>query len=113
MGGDYGVKVTVPTAIHFLKSHPDAHVLLVGIADQIDKALKLTPSNETPALAKANNGIIPNATYFVIPCSSFNSKDLEGFFLSCGISNANSTPDIVACTPDWCVKSHNKIPINK
>ena len=45
MGGDYGVKVTVPTAIHFLKSHPDAHVILVGIADQIDKALKQTPHN--------------------------------------------------------------------
>ncbi len=45
MGGDYGVKVTVPTAIHFLKSHSDAHVILVGIADQIDKALKQTPHN--------------------------------------------------------------------
>ena len=45
MGGDYGVKVTVPTAIHFLKLHPDAHVILVGIADQIDKALKQTPHN--------------------------------------------------------------------
>ena len=45
MGGDYGVEVTVPTAIHFLKSHSDAHVILVGIADQIDKALKQTPHN--------------------------------------------------------------------
>ena len=45
MGGDYGVKVTVPTAIHFLKLHSDAHVILVGIADQIDKALKQTPHN--------------------------------------------------------------------
>ena len=43
MGGDYGVKVTVPAAIHFVKSHPDTHVILVGKSDQIKKRLKRHP----------------------------------------------------------------------
>ena len=30
MGGDHGLRVTVPAAVHFLESAADAHVLLVG-----------------------------------------------------------------------------------
>ena len=43
MGGDFGVKVTVPAAIHFVKSHPDTHILLVGKLDQISSTLKRYP----------------------------------------------------------------------
>jgi len=43
MGGDFGVKVTVPAAIHFVKSHPDTHVILVGKSDQIKRRLKRYP----------------------------------------------------------------------
>jgi len=43
MGGDFGVKVTVPAAIHFVKSHPDTHILLVGKLDQISSKLKRYP----------------------------------------------------------------------
>ena len=37
--------------------------------------LKFIPSRETPALANANNGIIPNATYGLTPCSIFVNKE--------------------------------------
>jgi len=30
MGGDHGLTVTVPAALSFLQSHPDAELLLVG-----------------------------------------------------------------------------------
>ncbi|MGA0449202.1 MAG: phosphate acyltransferase PlsX [Betaproteobacteria bacterium] len=30
MGGDFGPKITVPASLKFLKSHPDAHITLVG-----------------------------------------------------------------------------------
>lgn len=43
MGGDFGVEVTVPAAIHFVKSHPDTHILLVGKLDQISSKLKRYP----------------------------------------------------------------------
>ena len=36
-----------------------------------NKVAKDKPSKETPALANANNGIIPKATYGLIACSSF------------------------------------------
>ncbi|MGL4577048.1 MAG: phosphate acyltransferase PlsX [Burkholderiaceae bacterium] len=39
MGGDHGVKVTVPAAIKFALAHPDASVLLVGLEDQIKPQL--------------------------------------------------------------------------
>lgn len=43
MGGDFGVEVTVPAAIHFVKSHPDTHIILVGKLDQISSKLKRYP----------------------------------------------------------------------
>ncbi|MDP4835948.1 MAG: phosphate acyltransferase, partial [Burkholderiales bacterium] len=46
MGGDHGVKVTVPTAIHFVKNVPDAHVILVGLSDEINAALSRHPHNK-------------------------------------------------------------------
>ena len=39
MGGDTGVGVTVPAARAFLRSHPDARVLLVGRPDDVRAAL--------------------------------------------------------------------------
>ena len=30
MGGDHGPSVTVPAAVKFIRSHPDAHLMLVG-----------------------------------------------------------------------------------
>jgi glycerol-3-phosphate acyltransferase PlsX len=35
MGGDHGPSVTVPACLDFLASHPDATLLLVGIADAL------------------------------------------------------------------------------
>jgi glycerol-3-phosphate acyltransferase PlsX len=40
MGGDHGVHVTVPAALDFLAEVEDAHLLLVGIPDDIDRELK-------------------------------------------------------------------------
>jgi glycerol-3-phosphate acyltransferase PlsX len=39
MGGDHGLPVTVPAALSFLRSHPDAEVLLTGRADDIEAQL--------------------------------------------------------------------------
>jgi glycerol-3-phosphate acyltransferase PlsX len=40
MGGDHGPAVTVPAAVSFVRSHPDAHLLLVGIEPAIRAQLK-------------------------------------------------------------------------
>jgi glycerol-3-phosphate acyltransferase PlsX len=40
MGGDHGVKVTVPAAIDFLKREDDVSIILVGLADQIERELR-------------------------------------------------------------------------
>jgi glycerol-3-phosphate acyltransferase PlsX len=39
MGGDHGVAVTVPASIAFLRAHADAHLTLVGRAEQIEPKL--------------------------------------------------------------------------
>jgi len=38
MGGDHGPSITIPAAKHFLDAHPDAEVVLVGLADAIAPA---------------------------------------------------------------------------
>ncbi len=71
------------------------------------------PSRDTPALAKANKGIIPKATYGLIACSIFINKEKSFSFFLCGIVIANKTPAIVACIPELCVKSQRKRPTIK
>jgi glycerol-3-phosphate acyltransferase PlsX len=39
MGGDHGLAVTVPAALGFARTHPDASLLLVGRADEIEARL--------------------------------------------------------------------------
>jgi len=39
MGGDHGLSVTVPAALHFLKQVPDVRLLLVGQRESIEHAL--------------------------------------------------------------------------
>jgi glycerol-3-phosphate acyltransferase PlsX len=39
MGGDHGLPVTVPAAIHFLKQVPEVRLLLVGQRESIEQAL--------------------------------------------------------------------------
>ncbi len=38
MGGDHGPSITLPAARHFLDAHPDAEVVLVGLADALAPA---------------------------------------------------------------------------
>lgn len=40
MGGDHGVKVTVPAAIDFLKREDDVSIILVGLADAIEREMR-------------------------------------------------------------------------
>jgi glycerol-3-phosphate acyltransferase PlsX len=40
MGGDFGPKITVPASLKFLKSHPDANIILVGNESIIKNFLK-------------------------------------------------------------------------
>ena len=54
------------------------------------------PSNETPALANANIGIIMKATYGLIACSNLINKEKSLFLTLCGIVDAKSTPAMVA-----------------
>ncbi len=44
MGGDHGPSVTVPAALAFLRSHPEAHVILVGREEVLEAALSAQPS---------------------------------------------------------------------
>ena len=37
MGGDHGLPVTIPAALSFLRSHPDAEVLLTGQPEAIER----------------------------------------------------------------------------
>ncbi len=39
MGGDHGVKVTVPAALRFLEGNPEVNIVLVGMQDAIEQAL--------------------------------------------------------------------------
>lgn len=39
MGGDFGLPVTIPAAIDFVGKYPDVELQLVGVADDIEKAL--------------------------------------------------------------------------
>ncbi len=40
MGGDHGPAVTVPACLDFLAAHPDARLLLVGLADPLQHELR-------------------------------------------------------------------------
>jgi glycerol-3-phosphate acyltransferase PlsX len=51
MGGDHGPSVTVPAAVNFVRSHPDVHLMLVGIESAIRAQLKKLKAAENPALA--------------------------------------------------------------
>ncbi|MFP6558484.1 phosphate acyltransferase PlsX [Paraburkholderia sp. B3] len=49
MGGDHGPSVTVPAAVKFVRSHPDAHLLLVGVESAIRAQLKKLKALDNPA----------------------------------------------------------------
>lgn len=51
MGGDHGPSVTVPAAVKFVRSHPDAHLMLVGIESAIRAQLKKCKALGEPALS--------------------------------------------------------------
>jgi glycerol-3-phosphate acyltransferase PlsX len=50
MGGDHGPAVTVPAAVSFVRSHPDAHLLLVGIESAVRAQLKKSKAVDEPRL---------------------------------------------------------------
>src|SRR5689334_3863847 len=50
MGGDHGPSVTVPAAVNFVRSHPDAQLMLVGIESAIRAQLKKLKAVNEPAL---------------------------------------------------------------
>ena len=50
MGGDHGPSVTVPAAVNFVRSHPDAHLMLVGIESAIRAQLKKLKAADEQAL---------------------------------------------------------------
>lgn len=51
MGGDHGVSVTVPAAVAYLRDHPNDTIVLVGLLDSIEAALRSSGiSGEHPNL---------------------------------------------------------------
>ncbi|KAK46966.1 phosphate acyltransferase PlsX [Caballeronia sp. LZ029] len=50
MGGDHGPAVTVPAAVNFVRSHPDAHLMLVGLEQPIRAQLKKSKALDDPRL---------------------------------------------------------------
>jgi glycerol-3-phosphate acyltransferase PlsX len=50
MGGDHGPSVTVPAAVSFVRSHPDAQLMLVGIESAIRAQLKKLKAESEPSL---------------------------------------------------------------
>ncbi|CAD6562688.1 phosphate acyltransferase PlsX [Paraburkholderia sabiae] len=50
MGGDHGPSVTVPAAVNFVRSHADAHLMLVGIEGAIRAQLKKLKAADNPAI---------------------------------------------------------------
>lgn len=50
MGGDHGPSVTVPAAVSFVRSHPDAQLMLVGIESAIRAQLKKSKAENESAL---------------------------------------------------------------
>lgn len=51
MGGDHGPSVTVPAAVNFVRSHPDARLQLVGIETAIRAQLKKLKAQDVSALS--------------------------------------------------------------
>lgn len=51
MGGDHGPSVTVPAAVKFVRAHPDAHLMLVGIDSAIRSQLKKLKALDDPSLS--------------------------------------------------------------
>ncbi len=54
MGGDHGPAVTIPAAISFVESEPDAELILVGLEDQLLAELKKHRASEHPRLSIVN-----------------------------------------------------------
>ncbi|RBA25704.1 phosphate:acyl-[acyl carrier protein] acyltransferase [Herminiimonas fonticola] len=54
MGGDHGPAVTIPAAISFVESEPDAELILVGLGDQLLAELKKHKASEHPRLSVVN-----------------------------------------------------------
>jgi len=51
MGGDHGPSVTIPAAISFVESEPEAELILVGLEDQLLSELKKHKASEHPRLS--------------------------------------------------------------
>jgi glycerol-3-phosphate acyltransferase PlsX len=54
MGGDHGPVVTIPAAISFVESEPDAELILVGLEDQLLAELKKHKAGDHPRLSIVN-----------------------------------------------------------
>lgn len=54
MGGDHGPVVTIPAALSFVESEPDAELILVGLEDQLLTELKKHKADGHPRLSIVN-----------------------------------------------------------
>ena len=54
MGGDHGPAVTIPAAVAFVNSEPEAELILVGPTDLLGAELKKLKADQHPRLHLAN-----------------------------------------------------------
>jgi glycerol-3-phosphate acyltransferase PlsX len=54
MGGDHGPSVTVPAAVSFVNSEPEAELILVGLAEPIRAELRKLKASDHPRLSVIN-----------------------------------------------------------
>jgi len=50
MGGDHGVRVTIPAAVRYLRQHPNDSIVLVGLPDAIEAELRTVKASIGPRL---------------------------------------------------------------
>jgi glycerol-3-phosphate acyltransferase PlsX len=60
MGGDHGPSVTVPASLDFLASDPDAELLLVGLAEPLERELARALGTH-PSVARERLTVVPAA----------------------------------------------------
>jgi glycerol-3-phosphate acyltransferase PlsX len=65
MGGDHGPSVTVPACIDFLVAHPQAHLLLVGLSEPVERELARARSASAQSAAAASRLTVVPATEVV------------------------------------------------
>lgn len=109
MGGDHGLSVTVPAALSFLQSHPDAQLLLVGLSDEVEAAVQA----QIAQLPGGANGTVAQGLmqrYRVVPATEVIRMDdnpVQALRNRRGSSMRIAIEQVKAGEADACVSAGN------